>query len=128
MTLAQDAFPGNALFHRGWYNAIDAALLIVAAYQPRKNVTALCGCAIIVIAGLASGLMGPDTHTVVGAPGATVNDDQIGSAFVFPLAQPSDDPQQLDEQCPVVQPLQAEQRPRGRRLAAGQQQQQRRSR
>jgi len=95
MAIAQDAFPDNPLFHRGWYNAVDAALLVVAAYQPRKNLIALCGAAIIVIAGIASGLMGPDTHTVVGAPGATVNDDQIGAAFLFPLAQPHEDPQKL---------------------------------
>ena len=95
MTAAQDVFPGNSLFHTGWYNVVAAALLIVAAYQRRKNLTALAGAAIIVIAGVASGLMGPDTHTVVGAPGATVSDDQIGSAFVFPLAQPGDDTKAL---------------------------------
>lgn len=95
MTVAQDAFPGNALFHTGWYNVLDAALLAAAAYQPRRNVIALCGAAIIVLAGIASGLMGPDTHTVVGSPGATVSDPQIGSAFVFPLAQPDADPQSV---------------------------------
>jgi hypothetical protein len=95
MTVAQDAFPGNPLFHKGWYNVIDAALVIVAAYQERKNLVALCGAAVIVVAGIASGLMGPDTHTVIGAPGATVSDDQIGSAFVFPLAQPGSDPAAL---------------------------------
>ena len=91
LTAAQDVFPGNPLFHKGWYNVIDAALLIVAAYQPRKNLIALCGAGLVVIAGVASGLMGPDTHTVIGAPGATVSDDQIGSAFIFPLAQPGGD-------------------------------------
>ncbi len=93
MTVAQDVFPGNALFHTGWYNVLDAALLVVAAYQPRRNVIALCGAAIVVLAGVASGLMGPDTHTVVASPGATVSDEQAGSAFVFPLAQPNENSQ-----------------------------------
>ena len=95
MTLAQDVFPGNALFHSGWYNVLDAALLVAAAYQPRRDVVALCGAAIIVLAGIASGLMGPDTHTIVSSPGATVRDDQIGASFVFPLAAPGDDPQKI---------------------------------
>ncbi len=95
MTAAQDLFPGNPLFHKGWYNVLDAALLIVAAYQPRKTLIALGGAAMIVLAGVAAGLMGPDTHTVVGSPGATVADDQIGAAFVFPLAQPRDDPRSI---------------------------------
>lgn len=95
MTVAQDVFPGNALFHTGWYNVVNAALPIVAAFQPKKNLIALAGAAVIAIAGIASGLMGPDTHTVVGAPGATVRDDQIGAAFVFPLAQPGSDARAL---------------------------------
>lgn len=95
MTAAQDFFPGNPLFHKGWYNVLDAALLIVAAYQPRKNLIALGGAAIVVLAGIASGLMGADTHTVVGSPGATVGDDQIGVSFVFPIAQPRDDPRSV---------------------------------
>jgi hypothetical protein len=95
MTAAQELFPGNPLFHKGWYNVLDAALLIIAAYRPRKDLIALGGAAMIVLAGVASGLMGPDTHTVVGSPGATVADDQIGASFVFPLAQPRDDPRTI---------------------------------
>jgi hypothetical protein len=96
MTLAQDAVPGRPLYHYGWYNAIDAALFIVAAMQLRSLrktyparisglAVAAFGAAIIVFAGVASGLMGPDTHTVVGAPGASVRDDDAGGSFAFPL-------------------------------------------
>lgn len=96
MTLAQDAVPGIALYHYGWYNALDAAFFIVAAMQLRSlrktqaaKVSGLAlaafGAAIVVFAGIASGLMGPDTHTVVGAPGASVRDDDAGGSFVFPL-------------------------------------------
>ena len=95
MITSQELFPGNPLYHKGWYNVFVAALLIVAAYQPRRNVIALGGAAMIVLAGVAAGLMGPDMHTVVGSPGATVADDQIGSSFVFPLAQPRDDPRSI---------------------------------
>lgn len=96
MTLAQDALPGQPLYHYGWYNAIDAALFVVAAMQLRSLrkaygsrvqglALAAFGAAIVVFAGVASGLMGPDTHTVIGAPGASVRDDDAGGAFVFPL-------------------------------------------
>jgi hypothetical protein len=96
MTLAQDVDPGVALYHYGWYNALAAAFFIVAALQLRTlrktqpaRITGLAiaafGAAIVVFAGVASGLMGPDTHTVVGAPGASVRDDDAGGSFVFPL-------------------------------------------
>jgi hypothetical protein len=96
MTLAQDADPGRALYHYGWYNALDAAFFIVAAMQLRSLrkthasratglTVAAFGAAIVVFAGVASGLMGPDTHTVVGAPGASVRDDDAGGSLVFPL-------------------------------------------
>lgn len=96
MTLAQDAYPGAALYHYGWYNALDAAFFIVAAMQlrslrkthPRKMTglaLAAFGAAIVVFAGVVSGLMGPDKHTVIGAPGASVRDDDAGGSFVFPL-------------------------------------------
>ena len=96
MTLAQDVAPGLAVYHYGWYNAIDAALFVVAAMQLRSlrkaypaRISGLAiaafGAAIIVFAGVASGLMGPDTHTVVGAPGSSVRDDDAGGSFAFPL-------------------------------------------
>jgi hypothetical protein len=86
MTLAQDVFAGSDVFHSGWYNVIDAALLIVAANAKRKESLALAGCAIVVFAGIACGLMAPDTHVITGAPGATVRDDQIGASASFPLS------------------------------------------
>jgi hypothetical protein len=92
MVVAQDAFPGQPLYHYGWYNAIDVALFILAALQLRRRantglVIAAFGAAIVVFTGIASGLMGPDTITVVGAPGASVRSDEAGGFFVFPLAQ-----------------------------------------
>lgn len=96
MALAQDVDPGRALYHYGWYNALDAAIFILAAMQlrPLKKarpdrfsglLIATFGCAIVVFAGVASGLMGADTHLIVGAPGASVRDPETGGTFVFPL-------------------------------------------
>jgi hypothetical protein len=92
MVLAQDAVPGHALYHYGWYNAIDAGLAVVAALYLRGRATratllVMCGTAAVVIAGLGSGLMGPDTQTIVGAPGASVRNDDAGGSFIFPLAE-----------------------------------------
>jgi hypothetical protein len=97
MVLAQDAYPGADIYHYGWYNAIDIAFFVLATAQLRRLRTkyaaafsglaaATFGAAIVVFAGVASGLMGPDTHTVVGAPGASVHDDDAAGDFVFPLS------------------------------------------
>jgi hypothetical protein len=99
MVVAQDAFPGMAIYHYGWYNAVDVALFILAALQLRGRATtglviSTFGAAIVVFTGAASGLMGPDTQTIIGAPGASVRNDDVGGFFVFPLAQ-SNTPVQL---------------------------------
>lgn len=85
MTLAQSVFPGSAVYHTGWYNAANAAFFVLAATAKRRSALALFGCGVIVFAGVASGLMAPDTHTVVGAPGATVRDEDAGTTIVFPI-------------------------------------------
>lgn len=96
MVLAQDAVPGSAVYHTGWYNALDIALFVLAAWQLRSLqkshsaafpalAAAAFGGAIVVFSGAASGLMGPDTHVVIGAPGASVRDDEVGGSFIFPL-------------------------------------------
>ena len=99
IVVAQDLAPGHPMYHYGWYNALDVALLIVAALQLRGRtkpgeVVATFGAAVVVFTGVASGLMGPDTQTVIGAPGASVRNDDVGGFFVFPLAQ-SNAPVQL---------------------------------
>ncbi len=97
MVVAQDAYPGAPVYHAGWYNALDIALFVLAAWQLRSLqktqeqrfstlLIATFGAAIVVFSGVTSGLMGPDTHTVVGAPGASVRDEDVGGTFVFPLS------------------------------------------
>ncbi len=96
MVLAQDVYPGASVYHYGWYNALVIALFVLAAWQIRSLrkthaavlpalAAAAFGAAIVVFAGAASGLMGPDTHVVIGAPGASVRDEDAGGSFVFPL-------------------------------------------
>lgn len=96
MVVAQDAYPGAAVYHAGWYNALDIALFVLSIGRLRALrkthaqvfsalAAAAFGGAIVVFAGVASGLMGPDTHAVVGAPGASVRDDDVGGSFAFPL-------------------------------------------
>jgi hypothetical protein len=96
MVAAQDAVPGLPLYHYGWWNGIDIAFFVLAAMQLRTLrktggerfsglLAALFGAAIVVLTGVASGLMGPDTHTIVGAPGQSVRSDDMSGSFLFPL-------------------------------------------
>ena len=89
MVLAQDVRPGLSVYHYGWYNAIAAGFAVLAWLQLRRRTTAtliaMAGCAVCLIAGIAAGLMGPDTQTVIGAPGSSVRSDDAGGSFVFPL-------------------------------------------
>lgn len=88
MTIVQEIVPGRPTYHYGWYNALEAALVIVALYGIRKRAAgeqlAGAGTVLVVLAGVAAGLMGPDTQTIVGAPGATIATQEYG-AIRFPL-------------------------------------------
>lgn len=88
MTIVQEIVPGRPVYHYGWYNAVDAALVITALYGIRKRTAgeqiAAAGTVLVVLAGVAAGLMGPDTQTIVGAPGATIETQEYG-AIRFPL-------------------------------------------
>ncbi|HET7814818.1 MAG TPA: hypothetical protein VFL13_10645 [Candidatus Baltobacteraceae bacterium] len=88
MAIVQEIVPGRPLYHYGWYNALDAALIAAAMYGIRKRTPgqqlAVAGAGLIALAGIASGLMGPDTQTIVGAPGATIETADFG-AIRFPL-------------------------------------------
>ncbi len=92
-------FPGNDVYHYGWFNVLLAALIAVALMPlpravgaikiPRAR-AALAACiAGGVVAGfatIASGLLGPDSQLLVAAPGATVRVDALGGSLVFPIA------------------------------------------
>jgi hypothetical protein len=82
--------PGRAIYHAGWYNVALAALAIWAVASLRRAPLMAFGVGAIAFAGVASGLLGPDTRTVIGAPGTSVRVDEAGGTLVFPLlhAQP----------------------------------------
>jgi hypothetical protein len=90
--------PGRAVYHTGWYNVLVVALVVVAFAAGRRrlpqarSVRARLGIVAIVagtlISGLtaaASGLLGPDNQTFVGAPGQRVRVESLG-VLIFPIA------------------------------------------
>ncbi|HEX8805648.1 MAG TPA: hypothetical protein VF741_01820, partial [Candidatus Aquilonibacter sp.] len=84
---AQILVPSRTLFHTGWYNVALAALAVWAIVGLRRMPLVAFGVAVIAFAGIASGLLGPDPRTVIGAPGTSVRVDEAGGALVFPLVQ-----------------------------------------
>ncbi len=88
--LVQCVLPGRDVYHAGWYNVLLAACAVWTLLALRRTGPGAWlsgfGVAAVVFAGIASGLLGPDTRTVVGAPGSSVPDAQLGATLVFPLA------------------------------------------
>lgn len=100
VALVEIAFAGKDLYHYGWFNVLLAALIVVALVAlPRvlkrfssgraraAAIAVVVGGAVAGFAALASGLLGPDTQTVVAAPGASVRIDALGGSLVFPLVR-----------------------------------------
>ncbi|HVR45086.1 MAG TPA: hypothetical protein VMT95_00385 [Candidatus Binatia bacterium] len=94
---AEIAIPGRGVYHAGWYNVALVALAILALVAARRRFRAATtpraraavvgitmGTAIVAIAGVASGLFGPDDQTIVGAPGQRVRVEGLG-VLSFPL-------------------------------------------
>lgn len=96
LTLAQDALPARDLYH-GWQYitvlAISIGVMTVYVWrvvrrrEPGRRVAlALCGAIAVAIAGLLSGLIGPDTVTVVGTPGTVTPVVELNAAAFYPVA------------------------------------------
>ncbi|MBV9439772.1 MAG: hypothetical protein JOZ24_07255, partial [Candidatus Eremiobacteraeota bacterium] len=78
LVLAQDVLPATPLYHTWQYAlALTIALLVMLGYANgarrgddgvagKRLLLALAGAAVVVLAGLASGLLGPDTASVSG--------------------------------------------------------------
>ncbi len=92
------AIPGRSVYHAGWYNVALIALAIFGAVGVRRRfraartpaaraavVALTIGTAIVAVAGVASGLLGPDDQTIVGAPGQRVRVEGLG-VLSFPFA------------------------------------------
>lgn len=101
MTLAQDAFPARDWYH-GWQYIVVLALAIavMAGYAwharggadgvaGRRLALALVGAIAVALAGLASGLIGPDTVTVIGTPGTVTPLPDLGAAAFFNGVDPA---------------------------------------
>ena len=93
LVLVQYAVPGNAIYHAGWFNVVVAALAVWTIVTTKRNAASLLftfGVCAIAFAGVASGLLGPDDRTIVGAPGSTVPIGDAAGSLVFPLANDED--------------------------------------
>jgi hypothetical protein len=101
LTLAQDAFPAHDWYH-GWQYIVVLALAIAVmagyAWQARDGsdgvagrrlALALAGAIAVATAGLLSGLIGPDTVTVIGTPGTVTPLPDLGAAAFFNGADPA---------------------------------------
>jgi hypothetical protein len=96
--IVEVVLPGQTLYHSGWYNVGVAALGIVTVAAGRRRfaqarvararaalAALMAGTAILVVAGMANGLLAPDNQTIVGAPGQQVRVESLGT-IVFPVA------------------------------------------
>jgi hypothetical protein len=98
LAAAQDLYPQTPLYHTWQYAlAVAIGLVVVFAYANgarrggdgaagKRALLAMVGAAVAGVAGLASGLLGPDTATVVGTPGTVVPIPALGAAAFFGAA------------------------------------------
>jgi len=100
LVVAQIVIPGAAIFHTWQYTVALAVIgyLLVTYATPalrgqegaasRMLGAGLAGVLIVVAAGIASGLLGPDTERISRAPGTIVPLPDIGAAAFFSNADP----------------------------------------
>jgi len=94
--VVQEFVPALDTYHAGWYNVAIAAEIAIAFEALRRarrkrlaamrgTAIALAGAAVVALAGIAAGLLGPDTQSVIGAPGTAVAQRDLGGNIIFPL-------------------------------------------
>jgi hypothetical protein len=95
LVVAQDVYPYTPLYHTWQYAlALAIALAVVLAYANavrrgedgaagKRLLVALAGAVLVDVAGLASGLLGPDTASVIGTPGTVLPIPALGAAAFF---------------------------------------------
>jgi hypothetical protein len=95
LVLAQDVYPFTPLYHTWQYAlALAIALVVMLAYANavrrgedgvagKRLLVAMAGAALVDVAGLASGLLGPDTASVIGTPGTVMPIPALGAAAFF---------------------------------------------
>ena len=96
LTVIQDVLPARDWYH-GWQYITILAIAIVymvlyawrvwRQHLPEQRVAlAIIGAIVVATAGLLSGLIGPDTVTVVGTPGTVTPVVDLNAAAFFPVA------------------------------------------
>jgi len=96
--IVEIALPGQDTYHAGWYNVALCGLAVVTIAVARRRfgaargarrragiVAVAFGAVSCALAGVASGLLGPDNQSVVGAPGQRIRIDGLGT-LAFALA------------------------------------------
>lgn len=102
LSVAQDVWPARDWYHAWQYTAILAiAIVVMVAHAWRawrgddgphgkRFALALAGALAVAVAGLLSGLIGPDGITVVGSPGTVTPVPDLGvAAFFAPVDPPA---------------------------------------
>ncbi len=101
LTVAQDVAPARDWYHSWQYIALLALTIVVMAgyawsarggadgVAGRKLALAMVGAIATAVAGLLSGLIGPDTVTIVGTPGTVMPVPDLGVAAFFAPADPA---------------------------------------
>ncbi|HEX3463471.1 MAG TPA: hypothetical protein VHS78_05410 [Candidatus Elarobacter sp.] len=95
LVVAQDVYPQTPLYHTWQYAlALAIGLAVVLAYANgarrgqdgvagKRLLLACAGAVVVAVAGLASGLLGPDTANVIGTPGTVTPVPALGAAAFF---------------------------------------------
>ena len=98
LAVAQDIYPQTPLYHTWQYAlALAIGLTVALAYANgarrgaggiagKRAVLAMAGAVVAGVAGLASGLLGPDTASVAGTPGTDVTVPALDAAAFFGAA------------------------------------------
>jgi hypothetical protein len=101
LTAVQDVYPGRDWYHAWQYTVVLAvALLVLATHAWRawrglegphgkRFALALAGAFAVGVAGLLSGLIGPDDVTVFGTPGTVTPVPDLGAAAFFAAVDPA---------------------------------------
>ncbi len=88
--------PGKAIYHSGWYNTLIVAFVVILGMLVRSTIAGrskfgrwgvaciASGVAIAGFAAVASGLLGPENHVVIGAPDSHVPAADFGGTLAFP--------------------------------------------
>ena len=96
MVAAEIVVPGKAIYHSGWYNTVLIAALVILGMLIRSTLAnrsqiarfgIVCLASGVAIAGftaIASGLLGPENHEVIGAPDSHVPAADFGGELAFP--------------------------------------------